>query len=271
MRLARVGTEFSLADPVALLFPDTAALEAHLASQDSASEVASEKDSRLRVAGQKVAGQEVAGQEVAGQDGGSAPAVQVRASVKALKRAQELGVDLSSFDGTDLVTVRDVELAAAAAAEVDYAALPLPLKVTADVRRVLLIGAGLGATQVIDILSDWADQQAVAIVDDGRAKWGQHVVGVPVVSGADGVGELFADGWFDAVIIAISTSVEARRRFREQCAAAGIPLANAIDRTAKVAATDVVLGQGNVHLRVLPPRHRGTRGGQQLPVRVQLL
>ncbi len=210
LHLAPVGAEFSLAEPIALLFPDRGALEEHVARPPAADPL---------------------------------PATSVRASHKALKRAEELNVDLSQFESDGLITVKDVEAAAAAA--VDYGALPLPLKAPGDVQRVLLIGGGLGATQVIDILSASSTQQVVAIVDDSRGKWGSVVADIPVVGGSDRISRLFADGLFDAAIIAISTSVEARRRFREECAAAGVPLANAIDQTAKIA-TDVEIGHGNV-------------------------
>ncbi|WP_406108473.1 biotin/lipoyl-containing protein [Micromonospora globbae] len=167
----------------------------------------------------------------------------VRASVKAVRRAQELGVDLAALRLDRLVTVKDVEEAAGHG--VDEGALPAPLEAGPGVQRIVLIGGGLGATQVLDILSGSQTQRVVAVVDDDRQRWGAEVNGVPVVGGSDRLRSLFAEGAYDAAIVAISTSVEARRRFREACAEAGIPLANAVDPTAKIA-TDVVLGQGNV-------------------------
>lgn len=216
--LAEQGQEVSLTQPVALLFPDKDALTAY-------------EERQRALAASALAG---------GADG--AP----RASVKALRRAEELGVDLSIFDSSRLVTVKDVEEAAAAARPFDHSSLPSPLAAPSGVQRVLLIGGGLGATQVIDIFAGGdGSQAAVAIVDDGRDKWGSSVAGVPVVGGTDRLADLFASGGFDAAVIAISTSVAARQKFRELCAGAGIPLANAVDRTAKVA-TDVELGSGNV-------------------------
>jgi acetyltransferase-like isoleucine patch superfamily enzyme len=215
LHLAALKDEVSLTDPIALLFDDVEALKGHEA----------------RV----VAEREAAASATAG----------VRASVKAIKRAEELGVDLSSFDGSRLITVKDIEAVAAASATVDYARMPAPLSAAQGVQRILLIGAGLGATQVIDIFAGRPEQAAVAIVDDKREKWGSFVCDVPVVGGPDRVAELFREGRFDAAVVAISTSVEARRRFRLLCQEAGVPLANAIDRTAKIA-TDVELGTGNV-------------------------
>jgi acetyltransferase-like isoleucine patch superfamily enzyme len=216
LHLAAEGQEVALSRPVALLFPTKDALLAY------------EEDQRRRVTTEPAAG-------------GDAP----RASVKALQRAQELGVDLRTVHSDGLITVRDVEKAAAVASTADYSAMPAPLAASGVGRRILLVGGGLGATQVIDILAQTSREQAVAILDDSRDKWGSVVCGVPVIGGTDRLAELFAAGAYDAAVIAISTSVSARRKFREVCAEAGIPLANVIDRTAKIA-TDVELGAGNV-------------------------
>jgi acetyltransferase-like isoleucine patch superfamily enzyme len=167
----------------------------------------------------------------------------VRATLKAKTRAEELGVDLTTLDTSRLITVKEVE--AAVAQNVDPATLPAPLKAPEDQERVLLIGGARGATQVIDIFRGNTTQTAVAIVDDDRSKWGTEVYGVPVVGGSDRIGPLFEAGAFDAVVIAISTSVKARAMFRERCAALGVPLTNAIDATSKVA-SEVTMGRGNV-------------------------
>lgn len=203
--------EVSLAAPIALLFDDIDALKAHSVQLE--------------------------------QQRAAAAASPVRASVKAVKRAEELGVDLSAFDGSRLITVKDVE--AFALGQADYGQLPAPLTAPDGSQRILLIGGGLGATQVIDIFAERPEQTAVAIVDDSRDKWGRLVSGVPVVGGPDRLNVLYEAGVFDAAVIAISTSVAARRKFRLMCQEAGIPLANAIDRTAKIA-TGVEMGEGNV-------------------------
>ncbi len=215
LRLASVKDEVSLTAPIALLFDDEAALKAH--------------EAKL----------------LAQKEAAAAAGAAVRASVKAVKRAEELGVDLSTLDSSHLITVKDVEAAAAAAQPVDYAGLPAPLSAPEGVQRVLIIGGGRGATQVIDIFADLPGQQAVAVMDDNRDKWGQSIAGVPVVGGSDRLKDLFDAGTYDAAVIAISTSVAARRKLRELCEANGVPLANAIDRTAKIA-TGVVMGTGNV-------------------------
>ncbi len=210
-----LGAEVRLTEPIAHLFDDVAALDAFLAER----------------AAQAADG--------AGDDG-------VRASEPARRRAAELGIDLAALGaGSGLVTVRMVEEAAATAAPAAPADLPPLLDAPAGVQRIVLIGAGLGATQVIDILEQSETQRAVAIVDDSPERWGADVLGVPVVGGSDRLGELFEQGALDAVVIAISTSVPARTRLRELCQIRGIPLANAIDSSARIG-RGVQMGTGNI-------------------------
>ena len=212
LHLAVEGAEVSLKDPIAKVFETTDALQVHRAAVEQARVEAQKKDSG------------------------------VRATVKAKALAEQLGVDLRSLDSSKLLTVKDVE---AAAATQDVGPLPSPLTAPGGFERVLLIGGARGATQVIDIFRGGTAQSAVAIVDDDRSKWGDEVYGVPIVGGTDRLEELFAAKAFDAVVIAISTSVAARAKLRAKCEALEIPLTNAIDPTAKVA-SEVHIGRGNV-------------------------
>jgi acetyltransferase-like isoleucine patch superfamily enzyme len=175
----------------------------------------------------------------------AASAASFRATRSAVELATEAGIDLSTLDKRGLITTRDVEQLLEPAPAVDAATLPSPTEVDDGRRRLVLVGAGLGATQVLDILAHDGDQVAVAIVDDEPTRWGDQVVGVPVVGGSDRIEPLFSAGSFDAAVITISTSIEARTRFRELCAKHGVPLANVVDPTARIAA-EVELGEGNV-------------------------
>jgi acetyltransferase-like isoleucine patch superfamily enzyme len=212
LHAAREGAEVRLTEPIARLFADGDALEEYV-----------QEEQRLRA---------------------DAPEPGLRATSPARRRAEELGVDLASIGGDSLITVGMVEAAAAAASTAEIE-LPDPLPGAAALPRIALIGAGLGATQVIDILQAAETGTAVAVVDDDASHWAGEVMGVPVVGGFDRLVTLFGKGAFDAAIIAISTSVPARARLREALAANGIPLANAIDPTARIAA-GVTFGTGNV-------------------------
>lgn len=229
LRATEAGHEHRLAEPLAYLFPSLDELNDHAA--------------RLAEA-------------AAGANGANG----IRATAPARRRAGELGIDLAALAGQHVITVPMVEAAAADGARAAATELPMPLEAQDGVQRIALIGAGLGATQVIDILSRGGTQQAVAIVDDDPGRWADRVEGVPVVGGVERLDELHQDGRFDAVIVAISTSVPARTRLRELCEGLGIPLADAIDPSARLN-SGVQLGRGNVicafcHLGV------GTRVGE---------
>jgi acetyltransferase-like isoleucine patch superfamily enzyme len=218
LQLVRSGQEVQVGQPVAYVFPDQASLDAYERDRETAN-VDRPIDSP------------------------------VRATDKARGRARELGIDLAEVGGSGLITVKDVEAAAGAVAAAPRAMPtgPLPEPVVADgfAQRLLIIGAGLGATQLLDIMAEGPEQRAVGIVDDDEAHWGRTIRGIPVVGGSDRIGTLWEGETFDAAVISISTSVDARARLRSLCQAAGVPLANVIDRRAKLA-TGVSIGTGNV-------------------------
>jgi acetyltransferase-like isoleucine patch superfamily enzyme len=211
LHAAREGAEVRLTEPVGRLFADLSALEAY-------------------------AGEE---QRQRAEAAGSGP----RATEPARRRAGELGVDLASIGGDSLITVGMVEAAAAAAATAAID-LPDPLPGAAGLPRIALFGAAFGAMQVIDILQAAGSGTAVAVADDDASRWAGEVMGVPVVGGFEQLVTLFGKGAFDAAIIAIG-QVAARARLREALAASGIPLANAIDPTARITA-GVTFGTGNI-------------------------
>lgn len=224
LRGAEEGEEVLLSKPVAYLFSTSEALDEHA--------------QRLAEAAAQAA---------------SATTEGVRATTPAIRRAAELGIDLASLVTSELVTVKMVEAAAGNGATAPPPDLPMPLDAPGGVERVAVIGAALGATQVIDIFASSStaitlcgrQQKAVAIVDDDQGRWAGRVAGVPVVGGVQQLKDLFADGHFDSAVISIGTSVSARTRFRKLCSDLGIPLTNAIDRTVRIC-TEVELGVGNI-------------------------
>jgi sugar O-acyltransferase (sialic acid O-acetyltransferase NeuD family) len=218
LQLIAAGQTVSVGEPIAMMFEDEASLAAY-------------EDSRRQAAAAS-----------AGADS------QVRVTARARQRAAELGVDLTAIEAAGLITEKDVERAASAHVSKPAASpseLPPTLQVEAGTQRLLIVGAGLGATQVLDILSEGESQRGVGIVDDNSSFWGRVVGNLPVVGGSDRISELWEAEAFDAVIIAISTSVDARARLRQLCQTAGVPMANVIDPRAKIA-TGVKMGSGNV-------------------------
>ena len=168
-----------------------------------------------------------------------------RATKPALALAARTGFDLTTLACTHLITLADVEAAIAETTDPQPRPQLSPLTPTHETERVVLIGARFGANQVLDILRDDPTKTPVAIVDDDLTLVGKAVYGVPVIGGSDRLPELFEAGHFDSAIVAISTCVAVRAKFRTHCNELGIPLANAIDRTARLS-SDVTIGTGNV-------------------------
>jgi acetyltransferase-like isoleucine patch superfamily enzyme len=169
----------------------------------------------------------------------------VRATRSAIELAERHGIDLAALPAEGLLTSRDVEAALAATGAAEPEDLPDPLPVDDGRRRLLLVGAGLGATQVLDILEHDDEQVAVALVDDESMRWGDDVDGIPVVGGRTRIPSLLERGLFDAAVITISTSIAARTKLRQFCLDVGLPLANVIDPTARVT-RGVQMGTGNI-------------------------
>ena len=218
LQLVTAGAAVTVGEPIAFIFEDEAELDAFVADREA------------RIGEVQVVVDEV------------------RATAGARQRAAELGVDLRDIVRPGLITQKDVEAAARASIQAGrppVSSLPGPVHAPAGSRRLLLIGAGLGATQVLDIVGSNDDAAGVAIVDDDAEIWGQEIAGLPVIGGSERISELWRAGSFDAAVITISTSVEARARLRVLCQASGVPLANIIDPTARIT-TGVTMGTGNV-------------------------
>ncbi|HEY0607876.1 MAG TPA: biotin/lipoyl-containing protein [Herpetosiphonaceae bacterium] len=126
----------------------------------------------------------------------------------------------------------------------DQHSYPLDHKAV-HVQRVLVLGAGLGAMQVVDILSHDPRVQVIGYLDDNEALHGHTIYGLPVLGPSRLAEDWFLNGRCDAAIIAVSTSNRVRRRWYEWLKSFGMPLVNAIDPSARLN-RGVMLGEGNV-------------------------
>jgi sugar O-acyltransferase (sialic acid O-acetyltransferase NeuD family) len=116
-----------------------------------------------------------------------------------------------------------------------------------NIQRIVIIGGGDGAVQVLDVLAKTPGQQAVAILDDNPDLRGQKLNGVPVTGGidVDRIVGLYEQGEFDAAVISISTIIKLRAEIFEKLKARGIPFANVIHPSV-VKGINVKMGEGNV-------------------------
>ncbi len=187
------------------------------------------------------------------------------ATLKAELLAQRSGIDLSQVPAAgEKITEADVQAYLAA-----RSTLPSPLHQAPLVaptlsptqyhdlvddrfpanrpQRILIVGGGNGAVQIIDALAGLPQQRAVAILDDNAALHGKQVAGVPILGAIDlaRAADMHAAGQFDAAVISISTSIPARARIFEQWKGRGIPFANVIHPSC-VIGINAAWGEGNV-------------------------
>lgn len=168
-----------------------------------------------------------------------APAAgEVRATRKALEFAEAHGLDLARVARRGILTLEDVQALVTARPEAHW-------QPPAGVRRVLVLGAGVAAMQVMDILLNDRAVAPVGCLDDNPAMAGANLFGVPVLGPLDRLDELWRERAFDAAIVGIGTNLPVRMALYERLRSRDIPLVNAIDPSARLN-RHAVMGQGNV-------------------------
>jgi sugar O-acyltransferase (sialic acid O-acetyltransferase NeuD family) len=167
---------------------------------------------------------------------------------KARRLVEEHGILVSQLPDKPILTERDI-LPLIDNKEDYYSPLDqriYPVEHTkVRVQRTLVLGAGLGAMQVVDILAHDLRVQVVGYLDDNSELHGKTIYGLPILGSSRLAEEWFHSGRCDAAIISVSTSNAVRRRWYEWLKSIGIPLVNAVDPTAKLN-RGVLLGEGNV-------------------------
>jgi sugar O-acyltransferase (sialic acid O-acetyltransferase NeuD family) len=183
-----------------------------------------------------------------------------QAGMEATKKAQiladRLGLDIAEIHtGTEKLTAKDVlkyhdNLEASSAGEkAQMGELVEDDYPDEKLVRLLIIGGGEGADQVLDALAGTGRQEAVAILDDNPELKGNTIAGIPIL-GAIELGfalDLFKEGTFDAAIISISTNIPFRDKVFKEWSEKGIPFVSVIHPTAYVG-MNARIGPGNVIL-----------------------
>jgi len=176
------------------------------------------------------------------------PGVGGAATKKAEILAARHGIELRRIPASgERITEADVLAYLKAGSEAPPAAAPPAAP--AAVQRILILGGGDGAVQVLDAVGKTPGQRGVAILDDNPALHGRSIMGVPVLGPL--APEEIVRRWrareFDAAVISISTLIPLRRRLFEELTARGVPFANVIHPTTCLGA-ESVMGSGNVIL-----------------------
>ncbi len=180
----------------------------------------------------------------------AAPAEEEPGDKRWTKKAQLLakkhGIRIEDIPAVGVVREADVEQflrareSAGAPADLIDGVFP-----TNRAERVLIVGGGRGAVQVLDVIYSTPRQRPVGIVDDNPSAAGKLVMGVKVLGPASLASKLLRDGLFDAAVIAFSNDLQARARLFLELTGQGVPFTNVIDPSVKIH-SNVAMGTGNV-------------------------
>lgn len=112
-------------------------------------------------------------------------------------------------------------------------------------RRILLLGDGIGAAHVLDVMLRLPGLFPCGILDDDEAKIGRSLKGVPVLGPLDEARRLWDAGRYDGAVCLLQNRLDLRRRVFEELRDYGVPFVNIIDPSV-VVHSGVRLGQGNI-------------------------
>ena len=123
------------------------------------------------------------------------------------------------------------------------------------IKKVAIIGAGRGAMQVLDLISQLKQYRAVAIYDDTQEKQGAYVYDVAIRGKVDfaSISEDYKMGVFDYIVNAVSVSNEFREHCFDELSKYRIPYCNLIHPSVFIGQY-VKIGTGNI---IFPNCHIG--------------
>jgi sugar O-acyltransferase (sialic acid O-acetyltransferase NeuD family) len=175
-----------------------------------------------------------------------------KVTARARVLAEKNGIYLESIPGSGRINASDVEQLIqhqlvnrtnpSDSSENPFTSIQIP-----DSLRLLILGAGNGARNIIDVLlrSGKADIIPVAIADDNPEKHGTSIFGINVVGNTSAAEQMYKDGLIDCAVIAISSNITARADLYERFTSLGVKFPNIIDRTVEIG-FKAQLGEGNV-------------------------
>jgi sugar O-acyltransferase (sialic acid O-acetyltransferase NeuD family) len=166
--------------------------------------------------------------EDAGGPAASAAGARFTQGAASLLAAYGLGAEV--FAGRGLVTSAMVQAYRDQPCGAPDARLGVPARGGSG--RVVLVGGGYGANQVLSVLLFEAGTQVVGILDDDARKHGQRIKGVEILGATPMLERLAGEGAVDAAICSIGGNIAARVGVHTAAERAGLRLANAIHPTA---------------------------------------
>ncbi len=121
----------------------------------------------------------------------------------------------------------------------------IPRTSSATVIRLIMLGGGMAAMQIIDLLIRLPQYKLIGILDDDPAKQGGAILGVPIIDKVSNARKLWEEKRFDQAICLMPNNREVRIKTFQSLRDAGVEFANLIDPSVTVE-SEVSIGQGNV-------------------------
>ncbi len=165
---------------------------------------------------------------------------------KAIKKAEELGINIKEIKKDGMITEKDI-IDFASKKEINIMNSSNKLVHKYDIERVVVIGAGKGAEVVVDILLESKNKLIVGLVDDNIKNFIYYPLPI-IYSNIEKFPEEFDKNAYDTVIISIGanfSTLNLRKKIYTDYTAKGIKFTNAISLTAEIRKF-TELGDGNI-------------------------
>jgi sugar O-acyltransferase (sialic acid O-acetyltransferase NeuD family) len=165
------------------------------------------------------------------------PSFDRRWTKKAEFLAKRLGVDLEKlWEKNQGKTIMESDVLSAANKES-----------SSWVERVLILGGGSAAVQILDLLARLPGKVPVGILDDDDLLHGGLVMGVKVLGKIESAFDFWKERLCDSMVVALGFQLEKREALFSQLSEKGVVFSNFIDPTADIH-LGVKMGRGNVVL-----------------------
>jgi sugar O-acyltransferase (sialic acid O-acetyltransferase NeuD family) len=173
--------------------------------------------------------------------------IKKRATKKAIQLALQYGLDIDQFDSSSIINENYIRnyLVKNNLLQEQEVIIVRPGDLPVGNKKVLVIGGGFGAMQVIDILLHDNSVQVVGCVDDESTMKGNTIFNIPIVGTTNDIKKLFESRFFTHAIISISTNIQVRESLYNSYKKNGIPFVNAICPSVRIN-RNTVIGSGNV-------------------------
>lgn len=170
-----------------------------------------------------------------------------KATKKAIQLALQYGLSLDQFDTNNIINEKFVRnhLIKSNLLKEDEVIIVRPGDIPIGNKKVLIIGGGFGAMQVIDILLYDPAVQVVGFVDDDASLKGETIFNTPYIGTTKDIKNLFHANFFTHAIISISTNIKVRESLYNTCCENGISFVNAICPSVRIN-RNTIIGTGNV-------------------------